>query len=386
MHAASVLNALDSEDIDYHCYGMGGEKLASAGMQLLVDFSDVAVMGYVDVIANYRKLHQRLGLLQQSLETRRPDLLVLVDYAGFNLKLAEHASKLNIPVLYYISPKVWASKPQRMQKIAQFVTHAALIFPFEVDLYKKAGVPATYVGNPLLDQIKTAGGKPAAREQLESVNNLPAAEPQTTWVGLIPGSRQSEIRYNLPVMLRAARQLQQERDEPCRFLLPLASSIKRSLVTPLIENEKANVEIIDQQAHRVMEASDSLLVCSGTATLEAAVLGTPMVTLYVTGWLNYQILKRMVISDYITLVNIQANQPVVRELIQHEATVEALVAETRRLLDDKQYRADMQSRLNDITAAMQGRQQHQATPGSSPVGGASSKTANLVVQLLQANP
>lgn len=353
MHGASLLQALDSQALEYQCFGMGSDKLAASGAELIIDFSDLAVMGYVEVLLNYRRLSQRLKQLQQCLLQRRPDILVLIDYAGFNLKLAETARQLDIPVLFYISPKIWASRPGRIKKIAACVSHMALIFPFEREIFSEAGIPATYVGNPLLDQIHVPADKESARQQLQ----LPASEDavravvraKPIWIGLIPGSRQSEIRYNLPVMLEAASQVNTTQAGNCRFILPLADTISHSQIAPIITNAPGslNIEVVEKQSHLTMRSCDVLLVGSGTATLEAAVIGTPMVTLYVMHWLNYMIMRRLVISKYVTLVNIQAGKPVVQELLQHDATATNLAAEANRLLDDEPYRKKM---LEDLAA------------------------------------
>lgn len=380
MHGASLLEALHARGVECQCFGMGSDKLAAAGAELLIDFSDLAVMGYVEVLRNYRRLNQRLQLLQQQLEDRRPDILVLIDYAGFNLKLAGTARELDIPVLFYISPKIWASRPGRIRKIAASVSHMALIFPFELELFQQAGVPATYVGNPLLDQMDLSVDKETARRQLQPKAPATATAPQSSenWIGLIPGSRQSEIRYNLPVMLQAAEQLNSDRNLPCRFFIPLADTIKPELLQSVIDGTDIGfeVEVVDQ-SHAVMRACDALMVGSGTATLEAAVIGTPMVTLYVMHWLNYTIMKRLVISEFVTLVNIQAGKKVVRELIQQQASAATLAAETKRLLDDQLYRSNM---INELSAI---RRQMSDHPGDNNTeSGASARLATLLEDML----
>ncbi len=377
MHGASLLEALHARDIEFRCFGVGSDKLAAAGAELLIDFSDLAVMGYVEVLRNYRRLNQRLQLLQQKLQEQRPDILVLIDYAGFNLKLASTARELDIPVLYYISPKIWASRPGRIKKIAANVSHMALIFPFELELFKRAEVPATYVGNPLLDQMDLGVDKQTARQQLQEFSTN-TTQSSADWIGLIPGSRQSEIRYNLPVMLAAAEQLYTKRNQSCRFFIPLADTITPELLQSVIEDAAISfeVEVVDQ-SHTVMKACDALMVGSGTATLEAAVIGTPMVTLYVMHWLNYLIMKRLVISEFVTLVNIQAGKEVVRELIQNQANSATLVAETQRLLDDSSYRSNMIDELSAI------RQQMSEHSGNNVGNGASDRLATLVLDMLE---
>ncbi len=408
MHGASLLNALDQLQVNYQCFGMGGEKLAAAGTELIVDFSDLAVMGYVEVLLNYRRLKQRLQRLQNCLAERQPDILVLIDYASFNLKLADVARQLNIPVLFYISPKIWASRPGRIKKIASCVSHMALIFPFEQEIFKKAGIPATYVGNPLLDQIKVPADKNAARKQLKLIGptkdaaNTDECEQhnmEDKWIGLIPGSRQSEIRYNLPVMLEAALLIQAQQARRCHFILPLADTISRGQLEPIIADAQRtiNIKVVEKQSHITMRACDALLVGSGTATLEAAVIGTPMVTLYVMHWLNYMIMRRLVISPFVTLVNIQAGKSVVQELIQDEATAQALADETIRLLEDQPYRSRMLEELSDIQKQMFDDTAVQSVPPETPLAaaatnqpalpqqrvGASQRLASLLTEVLE---
>ena len=400
MHGASLLKALQANNVDFRCFGMGSDKLAAAGTELLVDFSDLAVMGYVEVLLNYRQLKRRLQLLQQNLKQQRPDILVLIDYASFNLKLAATARELGIPVLFYISPKIWASRPGRIKTIAANVSHMALIFPFELNLFEKVNVPATYVGNPLLDQIDVVDSTDGARQQLRPFLKGNISEDSSEkWVGLIPGSRQAEIRYNLPVMLEAAAQLDNNLEEPCLFLLPLADTIRPELVETVIASTKKGIRlvVVEQQSHTVMRACDALIVGSGTATLEAAVIGTPMVTLYVMHWLNYQIMRRLVISEFVTLVNIQAGKEVVHELIQHQATPAALAEETQRLLHDLPYREQMVKELANIRQQMldepadvseqvdvDHRNSASSTSDSgSTASGASARLAVLLQQMLQ---
>jgi len=355
-HAAKVVQSLSDIQSDINCHGMGGAQMQSVGVELTVDFTSLAVMGYVDVIINYRKLRQRLDALQTSMRERRPDLLILVDYASFNLKLAETAKELNIPVLFYIGPKLWASRPKRIDKIKQLVTHMALILPFEPAIYHKAGIAADYVGNPSIEQIEVPADKIEARRKIyTSYSNTGVTNNKvnTTHIGLLPGSRQAELKYNLPVLLDSAALLNTERDEPCCFVLPLANGLDAEYVAQTFTHYPAlDVNVVEEQSHTVMKACDALMIASGTATLEAAVVGTPAVSLYIMHWLNHAIMRRLVITEYITLVNIQANASVIKEMIQSEATPTALAGEVNRLLDDKDYRDQMIAEFTKIREAL----------------------------------
>jgi len=358
IHCASVIEATNRIDSTVKWVGMGSSASAGAGAELLVDFSSIAVMGYVEVARNYRKLQARLQTLRGHLRQHKPALLVLVDYASFNLKLAETAKELGIPVLFYIGPKVWASRPGRITKIRKLVDQMAVILPFEEKLFRDAGVPATYVGNPVVEQIDI----PAERQEARNLLALPATPERQTvnskkicFIGLLPGSRQAEIRYNLPVLLAAARELVAHRtDEHCRFLLPLAPQLDEANLKDLPKDEgELDLIVVRDESHLVMKACDVLMVASGTATLEAAVVGTPMLSLYVMHWINYRIMKKLVISEYITLVNIQAGRSIIKEYIQQEATPRALSSEVRQLLDDKDYREKMISDLLDVRSQLE---------------------------------
>jgi len=264
-HAAKVVQSLSDIQSDINCHGMGGAQMQSVGVELTVDFTSLAVMGYVDVIINYRKLRQRLDALQTSMRERRPDLLILVDYASFNLKLAETAKELNIPVLFYIGPKLWASRPKRIDKIKQLVTHMALILPFEPAIYHKAGIAADYVGNPSIEQIEVPADKIEARRKIyTSYSNTGVTNNKvnTTHIGLLPGSRQAELKYNLPVLLDSAALLNTERDEPCCFVLPLANGLDAEYVAQTFTHYPAlDVNVVEEQSHTVMKACDALMIC-----------------------------------------------------------------------------------------------------------------------------
>ena len=358
IHCASVIEAMNRRDDSIKWVGMGSAACAGAGAELLVDFSSIAVMGYVEVARNYRKLHARLQKLRDYLRHQKPSLLVLVDYASFNLKLAETAKELGIPVLFYIGPKVWASRPGRITKIRNLVNHMAVILPFEEKLFNDAGVPASFVGNPVVEQIDIPATRSEARKLIplpETGETEDTRKTKTCVIGLLPGSRQAELKYNLPVLIKAANKLVADRpDDHCQFLLPLAPQLDEAVLNSQLEDStELDLIVVHDKSHLVMKASDVLMVASGTATLEAAVVGTPMVSLYVMHWLNYLIMKKLVISEHVTLVNIQADKAVIREFIQNAATPAALSAEVNRLLDDESYREKMVSNLLRIRNELQ---------------------------------
>ncbi len=356
-HGASALSALAKLGVQFDSFGMGADKLQAAGMELLVDCRNLSVMGITDVIAKLPLYLLRARQMRNHLRRRKPDLLLLIDYAEFNLYLAGEATRLDIPVLFYISPKIWASRPERIDTIARKVNHMAVLFPFEVPLYEKVGVPVTYVGNPLIEQIKEPDNPAQLRHELASstVLDTASASEQTTatnMVALIPGSRRGEIRYILPLLLEAARLLELEQPGT-RFLLPRAPTVDQELLDPMLEDyAQLDIKVLDGRAHDAMHCCDAAMIASGTATLEAAVIGAPMVVVYAVHWLNYKWMKRKAVIQYFSLVNIVAGKGVVKELIQDDATPRAIADETLRLLQDKSYADQVKAELHRVRSLM----------------------------------
>lgn len=343
-HGAKVLDALRHDAISFKSFGMGADKLAAAGMEQLIDSSDLAVMGVVDVLRHYPEFRKRSKVLKAIMEKRLPDLVLLIDFAEFNLDLARHARSLGIPVLFYISPKLWASRPERIEKIAQCVTHMAVIFPFEVELLKKAGIDATYVGNPNIENLDVDDNLQQARQTLGLEGSGKTSESRK-FVGLLPGSRKAEINYILPLQLQAAQQLLLLHPQ-LEFVLPRASTIEKSLLNKLLQQyPDIPLRVIDNQSHRVMQACDTLIVASGTATLEAALVGTPMVVVYAVNGFNYWWIKRKLTIEHVSLVNIVAGKGIALELLQSDATGDAIATETSRLLFDQEYAENQRHEL-----------------------------------------
>ena len=349
-HAAHALEALQSRGTDFESFGMGASLLQTQGCDLIVDCRELAVIGFIDVVKNYPRFMIRLRKLKAAMKARRPDLLLIVDYPNFNLKLAEYARQLNIPVLFYISPKVWASRPGRVPKIGARISHMAVIFPFEVDIYEKAGIPVSYVGNPVVEDAHSTLTRDEACAALE-------LDPSTPVILLMPGSRKGELERHMSLLVASTEKLAKERPN-CQFILPLANTIDREWFNQLLETAGANLasapplQIIDGQSITAMRAADVALVASGTATLETGLMGTPMVVLYKVSPLNYAIIKRMINIDDVSLVNIVAQRRIVPELIQDDATAESITKEALMLLDDETRRSQMHDDLAELKLAM----------------------------------
>ncbi len=322
MHAASALTQLKEKSRRHiEVFGMGGNRLAECGMELLVDTRNHSVMGLVEVLHKYPQLRANLNTLKRAIKERRPDVLVLVDYPHFNMKLAAEAKALDVPVLYYIAPKVWASRPGRVQELAEIIDHMAVIFPFEVDIFEKAGIKTTYVGNPVLENISLAH----ARKQQVATEN---------YVALLPGSRKSEINHLLGPMLEAAKLLYRDHSQ-LQFLLPVAETIDQNTMIDAIDSSELNIELIDAADFLRLKQCKAALVSSGTATLELALLGIPMVVAYKMNTLSYRVLRRWLTIEHVSLVNIIAGQGLVPELLQDEATASKLYEQLLPLIEDE---------------------------------------------------
>jgi lipid-A-disaccharide synthase len=321
-------------------FGMGGECMRQAGVDTLVDANVMAVMGIVEVLGRLPIILKGFKLLKLRLLAKPPNLLILIDYPDFNLRLARVAKRAGVKVLYFISPQVWAWRSGRVQGIGRVVDMMAVLFPFEVPFYEKAGIPVSFVGHPLLDMVQPTMGRDEALTSL-------LLDPGAKTVGLFPGSRKKVVGKLLPVMLQAA-ELLEKRMPGVQFVLPLASSLNISDLQPFLAASPVKVSVISDRNHDVMSACDAAISVSGTVIMELALIGVPMVLIYKVSPLTYQIGKRVIKVAHIGICNIVAQKRVVRELIQHEATTEAIAFEVLRLLSDDDYAACMRRELLEV--------------------------------------
>ena len=339
MHAAKLVQAVKKIAPNIQFYGMGANLMRDAGVDIVVDAGDLSIVGLLEIITKFPKIHKAFRIMQNALEHNKPELLILVDYPGFNLRLAKIAKKAGIKVLYFISPKVWAWNQGRVEIIKKYVDKMAVIFPFEVDFYKKYQVPVTFVGNPLLEIVKPK----LTREATELTFHL---DPNCKTIGLFPGSRKSEIKYLLPIMLETAKLLK-NKNPNLQFLLPQASSITLEDLQPYLQAGSIKVQVIPNQSYDVMQACNAIIAASGTVTLEIAIMTIPEVIIYKKSWLEYQIAKRVIKIPYIGLCNILANKKIVQELLQHDATPENIAKEIEKILNDTNYREEMIANLTN---------------------------------------
>ena len=364
-HAAEFVGVLRQQQPDMRISGMGGDSMVRAGVEVFFDSSIIAVVGLVEVIRHWGDIKRAMAIVRERLEQTRPDLLVLVDYPEFNLKMARHAGTLGIPVLFYISPQVWAWRPKRIHKIGRLIDHMAVIFQFEKKYYEDAGIPVSFVGHPLVDEVKTSANAASQRKRLDI-----SAEARV--IGLFPGSRRNEISRLLPLMFDTAKRMQ-SRDPLIRFVLPVASSLNFEEISNLVQASGVDICVTRDEIYDVITCCDAIATCSGTVTLEIALLGVPMCIVYKVSPLSYMIMKRLVTIPHIGLVNIVARQALVQEFLQADANPEAVSDELFRMLDDPQYRERLRTGFDEV--------QNNLGPGNG-----AQHMAKLVLSLLAKQP
>ncbi|ABB24593.1 lipid-A-disaccharide synthase [Pelodictyon luteolum] len=322
-------------------FGVGGDRLRAQGARLLYDTRQMSIMGFVDVLLHARFLRRAIRDIKAAIVREKPDVALLVDYPGMNLMLAKFLHEQAIPVVYYISPQVWAWKERRVEAIRQYVDRLLVIFRFEVDFFKLHGVKAEFVGSPVVEELQEV-----QREPKEAFMRRHAIEPGTQLVGLLPGSRRQELAHIFPSMAGAAAMLAETGNVV--FLLGRAPQLEVHQFEAL--RHHPGVRVVECSAYEVMQQSDLGLVTSGTATLESLCFGMPMVVIYRTGWLNYTIGRHLVKLTSISLANIVAKglgatEQAVPELIQGAASAEGIFREATRLLDDPRALAAMREEL-----------------------------------------
>jgi len=324
LHGAHLVEAIHRIGPEIEFLGMGGDKLQQRGMRLLRHVNTLSVVGISEALRKLRTAFLALRELKKVMEEERPDLVILIDYPEFNLRLAKIAHKIGISVLYYISPQIWAWRPGRVKSIAKWVRKMVVFFPFEIPLYQAAGVDVDWVGHPLLDIVKPILPKEEAFCQFD-------LDPKRKTIALLPGSRMEEVIQLLPPMLDSAILLRKEIPE-LQFILPLAPGIPESALSPWINSRAIPITVTKDLVYDVMNISDFIITASGTATLEAAILGKPMVILYKVSWFSYWVGRALIRVKQIGLVNLIAGEEVAKELLQEEVHPERIMEETLRIL------------------------------------------------------
>jgi lipid-A-disaccharide synthase len=343
LHGAHLAAAIVAQDPAVEVVGIGGAAMRAAGVTLIPNVPQLDVMGLIGLSA-VRTWIGRLRAVRRILRSEPWDLVVFIDNPGLNLHFARVAKAAGRRVLYYIAPQVWAWRPGRMKWIRRRVDHVVVILPFEARLYERAGVRCTFVGHPLLDSVAPHYDKTALRRRYQLRESAPV-------VGLLPGSRAAEVPMLLPLLLETAAQTA-AREPATQFLVAQAASIDDHLLNRLLEDSPVRVQIVKDQASEVMAASDLLVVASGTATLQAAVIGTPMILVYKTTLPTYWVARLLIRVKWIGLVNLVAGRTIVPELIQDEANAERLIGEVRALLNDREAYNRMKDGLREVRHAL----------------------------------
>jgi len=361
-HASRVAAKIKELAAEVEMFGMGGDLMSAAGVDLEYNIADSAVMGIGEVIGSIPAFWKKLTRLKQLIKTRRPDVLLLLDFPDFNMRLAKYARKLNIPVVYYIPPKAWAWRGYRAKKIAKTTTLVASIFPFEAEFYRNAGANAVYVGHPLLDFAKSELSQKEAKERFQ-------LNPDEFVLGLMPGSRKKEVQRLLSVMLDTA-EIVRKVIPSCQFLLPLAPTIQPSELPKM-----PFVKVTSGDVYNIMRACDLMIIASGTATLEAALMMTPMIIVYKVSLSTWIVANLFVKLTHSGLPNIIAGREIVPELLQSKANPTLVSQITLKLLQNPHLIAKQKTELAQIAEKLGAVQEE-----NSRANDAVERTAKLVLK------
>ena len=343
LHGSLVIKHLRQIAPDLKIDGIGGPMMQAAGMNCLHSSDELAVIGFVEVLKNIRHLYRILNDVRRWLTEERPDMVVLIDYPGFNQRVAEIARSMNIHVLYYICPQVWAWHASRVKKITGLINEAVVVFPFEVDIWAGAGATVNWFGHPLIGVAKASGEPDELKATLQG--------DASSLISLLPGSRTQEIHYILPVLLDTAELILKQRPKT-RFLLPVAGTIDDSLVLPHLKGRNLPLTMLRGQTYDAISVSDLCLVASGTATLETAIIGTPMVVVYKVNWLTSLISKFVIQAEHIGLPNVIAGRRIVPEFIRGDFKPSLIAAEALDILNKPERQAKMREELDLVRKSL----------------------------------
>ncbi|MGW8207377.1 MAG: lipid-A-disaccharide synthase [Syntrophobacteria bacterium] len=360
LYGGNLVKAIRTVDPSIYFLGVGGSHMKEAGVRLLRHAEEMAVVGLPGA-KRLLTIFEAFREVSASLTHWRPDLTILIDYPEFNLMVAGRAKRHGIPVMYYVSPQIWAWRSGRINTIRSRVDRMVVILPFEEKLYQEAGVKVSFVGHPLLDLIalEDEEGSPCRRYGKNGSSQL---------IGLLPGSRSSEVSRLLPVMLDMAAILL-DMIPKVHFLVPLAPTISREQIAPYLKGRNLPLTVVTDSTHEVIRACEMIVAASGTVTLEAAIIGTPLVVVYKVNPLTYWLGKRLVKVNHVALANIIAGETVAPELIQHEVTPERIARESMKILNDHGRKEWIKRRLQDVREEL-------GTPG------ASDKAAAIALELM----
>ncbi len=339
IHGGNLVSAIKQINPGIEITAIGGDNMAGAGAELLYHIRETSIMGFAEVVKHLPFIRKLWKNTLRHIDKIKPDLVVVIDYPGFNLRLSKAVSKRNIPVIYYISPQVWAWHQSRIKKIKRYTKEVLCILPFEEEWFRKRGVNARFVGHPLLDQI--------AKEKntvLQSTSIRPSSTSLV--IGLFPGSRFQEVQRHLPVMIESMKKLRDKFPEMVAAV-SIAPEIDMSAYRKIYDFEW--LHWIENNNHQFMKESDLLIMSSGTATLEATIFHTPMIVIYRLNSLSYRLGKLLIKVPYITIANLIANKRGVTELIQHDANADTIAGEAETILSNPQRRDETIQFLKNVT-------------------------------------
>ncbi len=337
LHGGKLVQALLDIYPNAHFSGMGGIRMREAGVNTIFGIERMGAVGLVEVLADFGHYYEIYRLLKKEIASRKYTAAILIDYPTLNLRLAKQCRRHDCPVYYFISPQIWAWRKGRIKNIRESVRKMFVILPFEEKMYRQAGVDAEFLGHPFIDMVRPT----RTREESLQIFSL---DSDLKTVGLLPGSRMNEINFLLDEMLAAAEKIKKELGA-CQFLLPVAESMNYEMIQRKLSSNPLDIKILKGEAYNVMNACDTLIVASGSATLEAGIIGCPMVIIYKLNPLTYWLALMLVKTPFYGLVNIVAGESVVPELIQNEANADNIASETLRILKNPEHCQGIRNRL-----------------------------------------
>lgn len=358
LHGSNLMKALNEKDSNLEYRFWGGDKMAEIAGTPVKHIKDLAFMGFVEVLLNLKTILSNIKFCKSDIEKYKPDAIVLIDYPGFNLRIAEWAKERGIKVYYYISPQIWAWKQNRVHKIKRVVDHMFVILPFEADFYKKFDYNVEYVGHPLLDAVEQYRLIQLPSDEFRKMNNL----SDKPIIAILPGSRKQEIRVKLPIMLQAIKTF-----SDYQFVVAGAPSLEPTFYDEFITKDTS---IVFGKTYDLLSASEAAIVTSGTATLETALLGIPEVVCYKASQISYSIAKRLVKIKFISLVNLIMDREVVKELIQHDCNSTMIAQELKEIIKGGSKRDKILSDYSEMSETLGG-------------GGASKKIAQSLLKTIR---
>ncbi|NLJ83656.1 MAG: lipid-A-disaccharide synthase [Halanaerobiaceae bacterium] len=359
INAARVVREIKELAPETSFFGMGSTALREEGVEILIDPTGISTIGFTEALKNLNTHLENLKTLKKAIDREKPDVLFLVDNAEFNMLMARIARKKRIPAVTYFSPSAWIWGSWRAKWLARYRATIASVFPMEAEVYREAGAEVVFVGHPLLDKIKIEKTSEEIFSELE-------LDPEKTTIGLLPGSRHQEIETLLPEMLKTAERLQKE-DKQYQFVIPLAGNVDRDRVASMAAGYELILKVVEGRNYEIMSISDLLITASGTATLEAAIIGIPMIIVYKVSATTYRLAKKIVKPEFIGMPNIIAGKEVLPELLQERACAEEIYAAASSLLQKPYQLNSMKMQLREIRERL-------GTPGGVR------KTAELVLR------